>query len=161
MYESEVINLVKSKTAFMGTVDENRPRVRPMRPYIDADGQIWLFSRFDTKKVSELQQNPRVELCFVGDNQEVLTIYGRVKDSTKPGDPEFRVRRDLMAADVPDMKQYFAAGDIDSMVIYRLRVHEIRYMRENCELTTQVNLPMEHDPEVELAMCQGGFCLIE
>lgn len=160
MYESEVISLIKVKTGFLGTVDENRPRVRPMKPYIDREGRIWLFSRYDTRKVAELQQNPRVELCFVGDNQEVLTIDGRVEDVTKPGDPEFRVRRDLMFADVPEMKHYFAAGDIDSIVIYRLLVYEIRYLRENCELTTRVNLPMAHDPEGDLALCQGGFCLL-
>jgi uncharacterized pyridoxamine 5'-phosphate oxidase family protein len=160
MYETEVINLVRSKVGFMGTVDENRPRVRPMKPYIDREGRIWLFSRYDTKKVAEMQQNPRIELCFVGDDQEVLTIYGRMKDVTKPGDPAFRVRRDLMFADVPEMKHYIAEGDADSIVIYQLLVHEIRYMRANCELTTRVNLPMEHDPEGEMALCQGGFCLL-
>ncbi|KYZ77818.1 hypothetical protein AXX12_17300 [Anaerosporomusa subterranea] len=160
MYEAEVINLVRSKVGFMGTIDENRPRVRPMKPYIDREGRIWLFSRYDTKKVAEMQQNPRIELCFVGDDQEVLTIYGRMKDVTKPGDPAFRVRRDMMFVDMPEMKQYIAEGDVDSIVIYQLLVHEIRYMRADCELTTRVNLPMEHDPDVEMAMCQGGFCLL-
>lgn len=160
MYESEVIELVRSKVGFLGTIDENRPRVRPMKPYIDPEGRIWLFSRYDTKKVTELQQNPRVELCFLGDRQEVLTVYGRVKDVTKPGDPEFRVRRDFMFAGVPEMKHYIAPGDADSLVIYQLIVHEIRYMRPDCELTTRVNLPMEHDPDVELNLCQGGFCLL-
>lgn len=160
MYESEVIELVRLKVGFLGTVDENRPRVRPMKPYIDTEGRIWLFSRYDTKKVAELQQNPRIELCILGDHQEVLTIYGRVKDMTKPGDPTFRVRRDLMFADVPEMKHYIAEGNADSLVIYRLLVHEIRYMRSDCELTTRVNLPMEHDPDGELHLCQGGFCLL-
>lgn len=161
MYETEVINLVRSKVGFMGTIDENRPRVRPMKPYIDRDGRIWLFSRYDSKKVSELLQNPRVELCFLGDEQETLNIYGRIKDITRPADPAFRVLRDMMAVDIPDMKHYISNNDINSIIIYRLIVHEIRYMRPDCELTTRVNLPMEHDPDVELALCQGGFCLLE
>lgn len=160
MFESEVISLVRSKVGFMGTVDENRPRVRPMKPWIDREGHIWLFSRYDAKKVAELQQNPRIELCFVGDDQEVLTVYGRANDITRPADPAFRVLRDMMFVDLPDMKMYITNSDINSIIIYRLIVHEIRYMRPDCEVTTRVNLPMEHDPEVELALCQGGFCLL-
>lgn len=161
MYEQEVISLVRSQTAFMGTVDGNRPRVRPMKPFIDRQGHIWLFSRYDSHKVSQIQANPRVELCFLGPQQEVLTVYGRLKDDTKPGTPTFRVLRDLMLAEIPDMKQYFAEGKEDSLLVYRLAVHEIRYTRPDCELTTRINLPMEHDPDIDLAMCQGGFCLVE
>ncbi|MDF2930490.1 MAG: Pyridoxamine 5-phosphate oxidase like [Anaerospora sp.] len=160
MYEKEVIDLVRSGIAFMGSVDDNRPRVRPMKPYIDGDGHIWLFSRYDSQKISALQTNPRVELCLMGKDQEVLSIYGRLKDDTKPGSPVFRALRDLMVAEIPDMKYYFADKDENSLVIYRLVVHEIRYMRPDCQLTTRVNLPMEHDPDIDLAMCQGGFCLM-
>ena len=160
MYETEVIDLIRSKVGFMGTVDDNRPRVRPMKPYIDRTGAIWLFSRFDSKKTAELQQNPRVELCFLGDNQEVLTVYGRLKDITRPADPAFRVFRDMMYVDMPEMKHYIAGSDINSLIIYRMIVHEIRYMRQDCEVSTRINLPMEHDPDVELSLCQGGFCLL-
>ena len=65
-----------------------------------------------------------------------------------------------MIAEIPDMKHYFKEGEEDKIVIYRLAVHEIRYMRADCELTTRVNLPMEHNPDIDLAMCQGGFCLM-
>ena len=160
MYEQEVLDLLKSEVAFMGTVDDFRPRVRPMKPYVDRDGHIWLFSRFDSKKVAELSQNPRIELCVVGPEQQVINLYGRVKDVTKPGSAEFRVFRDIMIVDMPEMKHYFAEKKVDDLIIYRFVVHEVRYMRENCELTTRVNLPMEQDPDVELSMCQGGFCLM-
>ena len=160
MYEQEVLHLVKSELAFMGTVDDNRPKVRPMKPYIDREGHIWLFSRFDSKKVSEMEINPRVELCFVGQNQEVLNLYGRIKDETKPGSATFRALRDMMFAEIPEMKNYFSYQDHNSLIIYRLIVHEIRYWRPSGEFTTRVNLPMEQNPDVELNMCQGGFCLM-
>jgi len=160
MYEQEVLHLLKSELAFMGTIDENRPRVRPMKPYIDQEGHIWLFSRFDSKKVAELESNPRVELCFVGQDQEVLNLYGRIKDETKPGSATFRVLRDMMFAQIPEMKNYFKDQDLNALIIYRFIVHEIRYWRPSGEFTTRVNLPMKHDPDVELNMCQGGFCLL-
>ena len=160
MYEQEVIQLVRSETAYMGSIDGNRPRVRPMKPFIDQEGRIWLFSRYDSHNVAQIEENPRVELCIMGKNQEVLSIYGRLKDDTKPGTPTFRVLRDLMIAEIPAMKHYFAEGQEDSLLIYRLAVHEIRYTRPDCDLTTRVNLPMEYDPDGDLAMCQGGFCLM-
>lgn len=160
MYESEVLSLIRSKVGFMGTIADNRPKVRPMRPYIDHEGKIWLFSRYDSKKVNELEQNPRIELCFLGDEQELLTIYGSIRDVTKPADPAFRILRDRMFVDIPDMKHYIGPNDdINSLIIYRLLVHEICYVRADCEVTTRINLPMELDPETELNLCQGGFCL--
>ena len=159
MYEKEVINLIKTEVAFMGTIDENRPRVRPMKPYIDYEGHIWLFSRYDSKKVSDLLQNPRTELCFLGKEQQVLTIYGRIKDETKPGSPAFQVLRDIMLNEIPEMKHYFEAENQDSLIIYRLIVHEIHYTKPNCEVTSRINLPMEYNPDIEMAVCQGGFCL--
>lgn len=161
MYESEVIDIIKSEVAFMGTIDENRPHVRPMKPYIDHEGHIWLFSRYDSRKVSDLLKNPRIELCFLDKKQQVLNIYGRLKDETKAGSPTFQVIRDIMLHDMPEMKHYFKDEDKDSLVIYRLIVHEVRFMKADCEVTTRVNLPMEHDPDTELSMCQGGFCLVE
>ena len=160
MYEQEVLQMIRSNLAFMGTVDGDRPRVRPMKPYIDREGHIWLFSRFDSKKVAELENNPRVELCFVGQDQEVLNLYGRLRDDTRHGSATFRVLRDMMFAEIPEMKNYFPQQDLNSLIIYRFIVHEIRYRRPSGEFTTRVNLPMKQDPDIELSLCQGGFCLM-
>ena len=59
MYEQEVIQLVRSETAYMGSIDGNRPRVRPMKPFIDQEGRIWLFSRYDSHKVAQIEEIKR------------------------------------------------------------------------------------------------------
>ncbi len=161
MYEQDVLNLLKTETAYMGNIDGNQPRVRPMKAYVDREGHIWLFSPFDTRKVNELKNNPRIELCVLGKNYEVLTLTGRVRDETRPGSPLFRAMLDMMYAEMPEMKKTFPERDTTSLVLYRVVVHEVRYMRQNHEMVTRVNIPMEQNPDVELAMCQGGFCLLE
>ena len=161
MYEQDVLNLLKTETAYMGNIDGNQPRVRPMKAYVDREGHIWLFSPFDTRKVTELKNNPRIELCVLGKNYEVLTLTGRVRDETRPGSPLFRAMLDMMYAEMPEMKKTFPERDTTSLVLYRVVVHEVRYMRQNHEMVTRVNIPMEQNPDVELAMCQGGFCLLE
>lgn len=160
MHEQEVLDLLKGETVFMGSVVGNLPRVRPMKPYVDRDGHIWLFSRFESNKVLELQENPRIELCVMGKEQEVLTVIGRVRDETRPGSPIFRATLDLMYAEVPEMRSYFQDNDTTALILYRVVVHEVRYMRKDCQLVTRVNIPMEQNPDVELALCQGGFCLL-
>ena len=63
MYEQEVLNLLKTETVFLGSLDGNQPRVRPMKLYVDKEGHIWLFSPFETRKVVEMKNNPRIEIC--------------------------------------------------------------------------------------------------
>ena len=161
MYEQDVIQLIKSETAFLGSYDGSRPRVRPMKPYIDSEGRIWLFSRFDTRKVAELAQYPRVELCVLGKSGEILTLVGRVKDETRPGSAAYKALKDMMFGELPEMRKEFPDNDATALVIYRLVVHEVRFVKADYELVTRVNLPMEQDPDIDLAMCQGGFCLLE
>ena len=160
MYEQEVLDLLRNETAYMGNIAGERPRVRPMKPYVDREGHIWLFSPFDTGKVAELKANPRIELCVVGKNREVLSITGRVRDETRPGSSLFRATLEMMYAEMPEMKKNFPERDTTSLVLFRVVVHEVRYFREDRQLVTRVNIPMEQNPDVELSMCQGGFCLL-
>jgi general stress protein 26 len=161
MFEQEVLDLVRTETAFLGNIDGDQPRVRPMKPYVDREGHIWLFSPYATHKVDELKKNPRIELCVVGKNDDMLTLTGRVKDETRPGSPLFRATLDLMYAEMPEMRKYFPERDTTSLVLFRVIVHEVRYVRQGHQLVTRVNIPMEQSPEVELEMCQGGFCLLQ
>lgn len=161
MYEDKVIDIIKNETAFLASVDGNRPRIRPMRVFVDDTGHLWLFSRFDSKKVQEWQANPRVELAFTGKDQSYLTIYGTIKDQTKPGTPEYRVIRDMIFNSFPNMEKYFGEGEQDSFVLFGLDVHEVHYMLPSREVVTQVNLPMTYSAETDVAFCQGGFCLFE
>ena len=160
MYEKEVLDLLKAETAFMGSIGGERPRVRPMKPYVDGEGHIWLFSPYDTNKVNELKNNPRIELCVLGKSNEVLTLSGRVRDETRPGSSLFRATLDMMYAELPEMRKHFPERDTTALVLYRVVVHEVHYMRADGNLATRINIPMEQNPDVDLAMCQGGFCLL-
>ena len=161
MYEQEVLTLLKTKTAYVGSIDGNQPRVRPMKAYVDREGHIWLFSPFNTRKVAEWKANPRIELCLTGKNDEVLTLSGKVRDETRPASSVYRATMDMIYAEMPEMKKSFPDRDTTSVVLFRVVVYEVRYVRANQELVTRINIPMEQNPDVELDLCQGGFCLLE
>ncbi len=161
MYEEQVIHIIKNEPAFMASVDGNRPRIRPMRVFVDETGHLWLFSRFDSKKVGELAANSRIELAFMGQDKSILTISGELKDETKPGTSSFRLIRDAIFHTFPHMDAYFDEGEQDSMVLYALHVHEVHYMLPDRTVTTKVNLPMTYSAEADVTFCKGGFCLLE
>ncbi|MDU2063480.1 MAG: pyridoxamine 5'-phosphate oxidase family protein [Sporomusaceae bacterium] len=160
MYEQQVIDLVKSEIAFVGTVEDNRPHVRPMYPYIDKDGHIWLFNSCETRQFSEIEKNPRVELCVYGKNGELVNIYGRLHAQLGI-QKELAVQKEIIFREVPALQKYFTGPDDPKLVYYRLGIHEIRYVQDHHTATTRVNLPQEYDPDIEMALCQGGFCLVE
>ncbi len=154
MYEQEVIHLVRDNPAFLGTVDANRPRVRPMKPYIDEKGQIWLVTAVHTKKIAEIAANPRAELCTLGKN-EFVQIYGKLSQDHSVT-PEFIAK--IFGA-IPEMKEYFTGTTDPAIAVYSLTIHQISYARGKKVFTTGFDIKTEVD--VEALLCPGGFCLID
>lgn len=44
MLNDAIISILKTQVCFLGTVHENVPRVRPMRPFVSEEGTVWLVS---------------------------------------------------------------------------------------------------------------------
>ena len=40
MLDSAIISILKTQVCFLGTVHENVPRVRPMRPFVSEEGTV-------------------------------------------------------------------------------------------------------------------------
>lgn len=77
-------------TAIFTTIDQQgRLRGRPMRTQKpDADGRtLWFFTRADSPKIAELEQDPRVLLGYADTrSQDYVSIFGRgavVRDAAK------------------------------------------------------------------------------
>lgn len=103
---------------YMGTVAGNRPRVRPMRPYV-AQGGIWLVSHADTEKVAELVENNHIELCAANLDGTLLRVAGVAEEES--GEEQ----RAAVYSGVPELETYFAGPQDKKMKVYRLRISEI------------------------------------
>ena len=75
MFSPQITAILKRQLFFLGTICEGTPRVRPMRPFVDAEDNIWLISYKGTEKNKEIELNNKVELCTV-DNNDVLRLQG-------------------------------------------------------------------------------------
>ena len=62
MFSPQITTILKRQLLFLGTICEDTPRVRPMRPFVDDEGGIWLISYKGTEKNKEIEQINSLEL---------------------------------------------------------------------------------------------------
>jgi len=139
MDQWETFNIVKNRVFFMGTVEGNRPHVRPMRPYIDEANNIWLISHADTHKIKEIEANNRVELCTLGDDNEVLRIVGQLESEDQFDSFVLADIKNKMFIGMPQLQDFFTGPEDSSIAIYHLKVDEIIFRHAANEVKSELN----------------------
>ena len=66
----------RSRYGSLATCVDGQPRVRPMAFIMLDDGRLWSSTYNVSGKFAELENNPRVEICFVDDRKLHLRIEG-------------------------------------------------------------------------------------
>lgn len=51
--------------AYMATCDGDQPRVRPVSPIVEDDLSVWVTTYSSSRKVKQIEQNPKICLAFV------------------------------------------------------------------------------------------------
>lgn len=74
----KISHIAKGEVAMLCTFPEGRMKSRPMgTPGIDADGGIWLMTRFDTAKIVEIEAHPGVQLIYaLPSRSEYMEVEG-------------------------------------------------------------------------------------
>jgi len=139
MDQWEIFSIMKNRVVFMGTVEGNRPHVRPMRPYIDEANNIWLISHVDTQKIKEIEANNRVELCTLGDDNEVLRIIGQLEPEDQVGSLVLVNIKNKMFISMPQLQEFFTGPEDSSIAIYHLKVDEIIFRHAANEVKSELN----------------------
>ena len=66
MNKEEAIDIVRDAGfGFFATVEGNKPRVRPMMPYLSEEGELLLALLGRSRTIPQIKANPNVEICFV------------------------------------------------------------------------------------------------
>ena len=131
MFDERILTILREKVFYMGTTCDNVPRVRPMRPFVDDEGNIWLISHKDTEKTREIEINNKVEICTLSDNNDLLRLQGQLipgKDLAA-GDTE-KVRGQIIAK-LPGIKDFFGDAGDANMTIYKLVVDNFVFRAYN------------------------------
>ncbi len=125
MFDAKVLAILKNHIFFLGTANENVPRVRPMRLFVDENENVWLISYKATEKTREIELNNKVELCTVDEENNVLRLQGRLLQEQSVDLAETKMVRRQIVEELSGMKEFFCGAADPNMIIYKLVVDNV------------------------------------
>jgi general stress protein 26 len=116
--------MAEARFPMLATIDGDQPRLRPVSP-VKVDGfTVYVANLRSYGKTAEIAANPKVELCYLDANHDQVRITGTAEIVTEAG---------VLAAiweSNPLLRRYLGTADNPALVIYRIRPHRVRYMKE-------------------------------
>ena len=113
-----------AKFPMLATMDGDQPRLRPVSP-VKTDGfVVYVASLRSSHKTGELEQNAKVELCYLDDHHDQVRITGAAERVTD------RAFIDELWASYPLLSAYLGTPDNPEFMLYRVVPGRVRFMRE-------------------------------
>jgi general stress protein 26 len=108
----------------LATVDRDQPRLRPVSP-VKTDGfTVYVANLRQYHKTIEIQQNPKVELCYLDEKHNQVRITGVAEVVA-----DRALLQEVWDAN-PLLRQYLGSLDNPALVVYCIRPTRVRYMQE-------------------------------
>ena len=114
----------QAKFPMLASMDGDQPRVRPVSPVKTADFTAFVASFRSSHKTGELDENAKVELCYMSDKHDQVRITGIA---------ERVVERDVIEGiweANPLLRSYLVTMDNPEFMLYRIVPIRVRFMRE-------------------------------
>jgi general stress protein 26 len=108
----------------LATIDEDRPRVRPVSPVRTEGFTVYVANLRNYRKTAEIEANPKVELCYLSPEHDQLRITGVAEVLTDKA-----IRQEIWD-DNPLLRYYLGSPDNPELIVYRIRPERVRFMRE-------------------------------
>lgn len=112
------------KFPLLATMDGDQPRLRPVSPVRTEGFTVYVANLRGYHKTGEIAANPRVELCYVGEEHDQVRITGlavEVEDA--------ELLAEIWSSN-PLLRYYLGEADNPELVVYRIEPRRVRYMRE-------------------------------
>jgi general stress protein 26 len=108
----------------LATVDQGRPRVRPVSPVRTEGFVVYVANLRSYHKTGEIAANPAVELCYLSDQHDQVRISGRAEVVSD------RALLEDIWAENPLLRHYLGTIDNPELLVYRVVPEQVRFMRE-------------------------------
>src|SRR5438105_8465088 len=106
MTKDEAIDIVRDAGfGFFATVENNKPHVRPMMPYLSEDGELLLALLGRSRTIVQIKANPNVEVCFVDRKMWYCRVQGSALISNDIS------KKQMVFENVAMLRQYFAGAE--------------------------------------------------
>ncbi len=114
----------RDRFPYLATVDGDQPRLRPVSP-VRTDGfTVYVANLRVYHKTVEIEENPKVELCYLDEGHDQVRITGIAEVVTDRG-----LLQEIWDAN-PLMRQYLGSIDNPQLIVYRVVPTQVRFMRE-------------------------------
>jgi len=135
MTKEEALDIISDAGfGFFATVEGNKPRVRPMMPYLTEDGKLLLALLGRSRTIAQIKANPNVEVCFV----DRKMWYCRVSGTAVMSDDI--AKKKIVFENVPMLRQYFAGPDDPNYFLAVIEIKSVEAMTPHSRLPETINL---------------------
>ena len=135
MTKEEALDIISDAGfGFFATVEGNKPRVRPMMPYLTEEGELLLAMLGRSRTIPQIKANPNVEVCFV----DRKMWYCRVSGTAVMSD-EIE-RKKIVFENVPMLRQYFAGPDDPNYHLAVIKITSVEAMTPHSRLPETISL---------------------
>jgi len=108
----------------LASVDRDQPRLRPVSPVKTDEFTVFVASMRSSGKTREIEENNKVELCYMTDGHDQVRITGLAELVTDQG-----VRQQIWDGN-PLLRAYLKSIDNPEFVLYKILPKRVRFMRE-------------------------------
>lgn len=122
--ELALATMRQAKFPILATMDGDQPRARPVSPVRTTDFTVYVASFRGSHKTGEIDQNPRVELCYMSDGHDQVRITGTAHVVT-----DRDVIQSIWDAN-PLLRSFLGSIDNPEFMLYRVDPATVRFMRE-------------------------------
>ena len=132
MTKEEVYDLIKDAGyCILATVEDNKPKARPMMPCLNDEGEMLLACLASCRTINQVKVNPNVELCYL----DRMMRFARVSGTAQVG--EDSGKKEYVWNNIPMLRQYFTGPEDEQFILIMIKIERIEVMT-----------PQQKDPEI-------------
>jgi general stress protein 26 len=114
----------EAKFPVLATIDGDQPRARPVSPVRTTGFTVYVASFRSSHKTGEIDQNAKVELCYMSEGHDQVRITGTAALVTERG-----VVQEIWDTN-PLLRSFLGTIDNPEFMLYRVTPTQVRFMRE-------------------------------
>ncbi len=139
--KQKIVAIMKANSlhAYLGTCDDDQPRVRPVSPIVEDNMSMWVTTYSTSRKVKQIQQNPKICLAFVeqprGDKAAI--VIGEAEKI-----PDLEDKRRVWKLATFDLSEHFPNGpESPEFCLLKISIKKIEW-RDSWESPVKIYEPI-------------------
>ena len=128
--KEKIVAIMKQTSlhAYLATCDGDQPRVRPISPIVEDDLSVWVTTFASSRKVKQINQNPKICLAFVQqpNGEKAVIIIGEAQIV-----PDMEQKKRVWGLATFDLSQHFPKGpESEEFCVLKTNIKKIEWWED-------------------------------